>query len=272
MKRISLEAAYSFALRTVFTHMGFLLVSILVGVVVTAFSFVLLSFLDASVANIHISIMHSFAGLTEAFDHAMHNAMGILVYGRHTIEHYMAMHFPPALATHFVPESSVPMVDVSNYDLAEFAKTWLPAALVFKLLVDLIAMGWYKLGLHTLDKKAISYELLYNQYRHLPYYFAVNLVVVVITLVGLALFVIPGVYVFQRLRFAKLFVIDQEMGVYQALEASWKATEGQLLELLAFSLISLILRAVTAVVFVLSFVILPLHNEAEVAVYRQMAR
>ena len=86
------------------------------------------------------------------------------------------------------------------------------------------------------------------------------------------LFVLPGVYVYQRLRFAKLYVIDKHMGVLQALEASWKATDGQILELVAFSLIAAVVRSLTSVVFVLSFVVNPLHHEAEVAVYRQLAK
>lgn len=272
MKRVSLESAYSFALRTVFTHMGFLLVSLVLGVAVTALSLMLLGVLDAEVAQLPMTVMDRFAGLTEALNNTMHNALGVLQYGKYSVEQYMASHLPPALASHFVQDADLARIDVSNVDVVEFAKVWLLPALAFKMAADVIAMGWYKLGLNTLDKKAVSWELLYNQYRHLPYYVAVNLVVLVATLVGCLLFVLPGVYVYQRLRFAKLFVIDQEMGIMQALEASWKATEGQLLELLAFSLVAAVVRSLTAVVFVLAFVVHPLHHEAEVAVYRQLAK
>lgn len=270
MKRVSLESAYSFALRTVFTHMGFLLVSLVLGVAVTALSLMLLGVLDEQVAQLPMTVMDRFAGLTEALNNAMHNALGVLQYGQYSVENYMAENLPPALATYFVQDADLAKIDVSNVDVAEFAKVWLVPALLFKMAADVLSMGWYKLWLNTLDKKHSSWELLYNQYYHLPYYVAVNLVVLVATLVGCVLFVIPGVYVYQRLRFAKLFVIDKHEGVLQALQASWKATEGQVLELLAFSLIAAIVRSLTSVVFVLAFIVNPLHHEAEVAVYRQL--
>ncbi len=272
MKRVSLESAYSFALRTVFTHMGFLLVSLILGVAVTALSLMLLGVLDAQVADLPMTVMDRFAGLTEALNNAMHNALGVLQYGQYSVEQYMADHLPPSLATYFVQDADLARIDVSNVDVAEFAKVWLVPALLFKMAADVISMGWYKLGLNSLDKKHTSWELLYNQYHHLPYYIAVNLVVLVLTLLGCLLFVLPGVYVYQRLRFAKLYVIDHGMGVVHALEASWKATEGQILELLAFSLIAAVVRSLTSVVFVLAFVVNPLHHEAEVAVYRQLAK
>ena len=84
MKRVSLESAYSFALRTVFTHMGFLLVSLLLGVAVTALSLMLLGVLDAQVADLPMTVMDRFAGLTEALNNAMHNALGVLQYGRYS--------------------------------------------------------------------------------------------------------------------------------------------------------------------------------------------
>ena len=177
MKRVSLESAYSFALRTVFTHMGFLLVSIVLGVAVTALSLMLLGVLDAEVAQLPMTVMDRFAGLTEALNNAMNNALGVLQYGRYSVEQYMAQHLPPALASHFVSDADLARIDVSNVDVMEFAKVWLLPALGFKLAADVLSMGWYKLGLNTLDKKHTSWELLYNQYHHLPYYLAVNLLV-----------------------------------------------------------------------------------------------
>ena len=272
MKKVSLEAAYSFALRTVFMHMGFLLVSLVLGVAVTALALMLLGFLDAEASQLPMKVMDHFSGLTEALNNVMHNALGVLQYGQHSVEQYMAENLPPALAAHFVQDDLV-RIDISNnVDVMQFAKELFLPVVLFKMAVDVISMGWYKLGLNTLDKKATSWELLYNQYAHLPYYILVNLLVLVATLIGCVLFVLPGVYVYQRLRFAKLYVIDKHMGVLQALEASWKATDGQILELVAFSLIAAVVRSLTSVVFVLSFVVNPLHHEAEVAVYRQLAK
>jgi len=155
-------------------------------------------------------------------------------YGKYSVEQYMAEHLPPALASHFVSDADLARIDVSNVDVMEFAKVWLLPALGFKLAADVLSMGWYKLGLNTLDKKHTSWELLYNQYHHLPYYVAVNLVVLVATLVGCLLFILPGVYVFQRLRFAKLYVVDQNMGIVQALEAELESNRRSIIRTFSF--------------------------------------
>jgi hypothetical protein len=55
---------------------------------------------------------------------------------------------------------------------------------------------------------------------------------------GMVLLIVPGVILALGLMLTNYFIIDQEMGPIDALQASWRATDGQKLKLLAFAFVA----------------------------------
>ena len=56
--------------------------------------------------------------------------------------------------------------------------------------------------------------------------FGLSLLVGAVTIVSLLLFIIPFFFVFPRLRLAMYYLVDKDMGVFDAFTASWENTKG----------------------------------------------
>jgi uncharacterized membrane protein len=59
----------------------------------------------------------------------------------------------------------------------------------------------------------------------------------VAVLIGLVLFIVPGIYIGVRLSFTLFLIVDTEMDFMTALKTSWAMTEGRVLELFLLGLI-----------------------------------
>jgi uncharacterized membrane protein len=76
-----------------------------------------------------------------------------------------------------------------------------------------------------------SVDHLVEGYRHLVAIVAANILIGIAVLVGLALLVLPGIYVGIRLLFSVLFIVDRDMGAVEGMKASWAHTEGEVIDL-----------------------------------------
>jgi uncharacterized membrane protein len=91
--------------------------------------------------------------------------------------------------------------------------------------------------------------------------------------VGLILLVIPGIIVILMFMFAKLLVIDRNLGPIEAMKESVRITKGHLWELLALYIVLFILNVIGAILlFVGLLVSIPVSALALVYAYRTLAR
>jgi len=111
-------------------------------------------------------------------------------------------------------------------------------------------------------KQTVGYAYLYKFYYLMPRVFFVDLIRFFFTSIGLILFIVPGIYVYQRLRFAKIFVIDKNLSIRQACALSWNLTKGSVLHLTGYSIVSSFIDNLVP--------ILPLTTQVEVAIYLTM--
>lgn len=287
--KFSLESAYSWGFKTVVGNFGMFLVTMLVGVLASAVFLALVGAIDFWAFREH------FGALSHFFNKVMGSATGPLHHGGHSIENYLREHLPTALSRYFA-DKHVLSFDISGHDLAYLFGMFGISAFVMKLLTDLLAVGWIKMALGLQDnKKDVSERYLFKFYALVPSYFVVNLLAGLAVLASLAvvggiaygvfrdghpgiamvvglLAMIPGIFVHQRLRFAKYFVLDKGQGILDALRSSWEMTCGSVWHLLVYSIFAGFVAALGSAVFLALFFVMPLAYQADAHVYRQMLK
>lgn len=67
-------------------------------------------------------------------------------------------------------------------------------------------------------------------------YFLATVLWFVVSSVGFLLLIIPGIYIFYRLRLYPFFLVDHNCGAVESLRLSWAATKGRVLRMLALDL------------------------------------
>lgn len=93
----------------------------------------------------------------------------------------------------------------------------------------IVATGLYNFALNVMNGRVSTFEmsafkLPFNTYLK---YFAVEIIVGIICLIGTFLCVIPGIYLSLRLQFAGIVIIENpELGVVDAIKQSWEMTNG----------------------------------------------
>ena len=76
-------------------------------------------------------------------------------------------------------------------------------------------------------------------------YFVTNFITQILTVVAFMLCIIPGFFIGPRLILAPLYIVDNpEMGIGEAIERSWKATEGNVLTLLGVGVVACVLMII----------------------------
>ena len=136
--------------------------------------------------------------------------------------------------------------------------------ILFALFLYVLYVGWIKMALDMQEHKAVGYDYLHKFYYFVPRVFCIVVLRFFATMVGVVLFIVPGIYVYQRLRFAQFFVIDKNQSCAQALASSWDLTKGSVLHLVGYSIISSFIDSIIPV--------LPLTSQVEVNMYRQMTK
>lgn len=264
-KRFSLHDAYSFGVKTVVNHFGFFVVSLLLGATAAAFVLSILGMLDYMMFREH------FEALINMASEAMRNPMGVVNYAGVTVHESVKGYLPEVVSKHLATQT-VLAIDLSKEDIMAAAKMLLPVVVLFKLFLEVIAIGWTKIALDLQANKHVEYDYLYKFYALAPRVIVVELIKGVAMLVGLLLFVVPGIFIFQRLRFAKYFVIDKDQSIVEALKSSWNLTEGSVIHLVGYSIFAFLLMALRRLFFPAVFFLLPLAYQADANVYRQMAK
>lgn len=132
------------------------------------------------------------------------------------------------------------------------------------LFLAVLSVGWIKIGLDLLDDKHVDYAYLFKFYYFVPRVLGVTFLRIFVATIGLFLLVIPGIIVFQRLRFAKYFVVDKNQPIIQALKSSWRLTNGSVVNLVGYSVLNGCFNGLMPII--------PLNSQVEAYIYRQMVK
>jgi len=150
-----------------------------------------------------------------------------------------------------------------------------------------VSIGFIKTALAFQSNKVASFHDMYRYFYLVPPYVATKIIMMLACIVPIALLlvthfylgmftyvmiVVSGaiiVFLYQRLRFAKYFVIDKNQNPIAACVASWHVTKGCVFHLLIFSICAV---AVMTHHFsgLLMYFFVTLDKQTEVSVYRQL--
>jgi hypothetical protein len=103
---------------------------------------------------------------------------------------------------------------------------WMPLHLIGIVLSMLVKMGLYHSILMILDGIKPQFDELYKHWQLLLSWIVASFVFGFLFVLGLILFVAPGLWIWAKYGFFPFFIIDKGLGPFQALEAASEATKG----------------------------------------------
>lgn len=88
-------------------------------------------------------------------------------------------------------------------------------------------LGYTKNMFQALDGIEPQFSAYGQQSRKILTYFLASLLMSVIVLIGLCLFIIPGIYLALRLQFYQALIVEEDAGTLESLKRSWAITSGE---------------------------------------------
>ncbi|MBI2439047.1 MAG: DUF975 family protein [Candidatus Moranbacteria bacterium] len=138
----------------------------------------------------------------------------------------------------------------------------------------ILRMGQMRMYLDLVDfQKEDSYDTIFSQHRLFLRYLLAGIGFAALIVLGMILFIIPGIYLALTYRFFGYLIVDKNMGAMDALKKSAIITKGVKWRLFIFSGILLGINFLGLLFFVVGlFVTIPLSVVADVFVYRALSR
>ncbi len=144
--------------------------------------------------------------------------------------------------------------------------------IIFGILVALVTIGIYRAALKTTQGEAPRFEHLTTSENLVPY-ILVAIVYFVLSLVGFALCILPGLVVIFLFQFAPFFALDRGEGVGTALGNSYRAVTQNFLPVLLLAIINIVIAFLSGILWgILTLVLLPFGALLTANVYRQVNR
>lgn len=262
-KKFSIESAYYVGGRNVMNYFSFFLFAMGIGMVVCTAFLMFLGVIDFFELRNHLS------GVAKLFHHVFNSAQGSLHHAGFTIRDFVSSYLPSDVIGQAMGHETVSF-DISRQDIMDLLYSIIPTALALKLFVDMISVGWTKVALDMQAGKKVTVYYLFEYYYLVPRVFIVNLIVNLATILGTMFLLVPGIFVYQRFRFAKYFIIDKNLSVVKALQSSWALTDGAVVQLFGFSMITFLVDSIARMFFFVELFVTPLKNQVETNVYTQL--
>lgn len=139
-----------------------------------------------------------------------------------------------------------------------------------------ISLGFIKALLNLVDKGKGNFADLYSEFSNvklLVNYVLGSIIVSVAILIGFILLIIPGIYLSLRLVFFTYFLVDKNMGAMEAVQASWKATSGNVINLIIFGFLGVGLTILGALALLVGLLVaIPVLMVASTYVYKMLSQ
>lgn len=126
--------------------------------------------------------------------------------------------------------------------------------------------GYLAMLIRHYKGEQVEFDDLFTIDNRWIYFTFLGLIKGLLILVGLVLFIVPGVYLAIRWMFAEFYVINEGMKPMEALRASSALTEGHRWKLFGFSLVVLLMHLAGLIVFVVGIVVA--YTVALIATYK----
>lgn len=135
----------------------------------------------------------------------------------------------------------------------------------------ILGMGGITIVLKFVDGQKPEILDLFRTYRPFLNYLAVSVLYTLLVMVGLVLFIVPGIYWALRYAYGPFLVVDRNLGPLQALKASSEITQGVKWNLLGFVIVLALLNFVGVILLLVGYLITaPITWIASAWVYRKL--
>jgi len=104
------------------------------------------------------------------------------------------------------------------------------------LVTTYVSAGFLRIILDVIEDKQAKYSDIFKNYKYIFNYWLAEFIAGAATVVGLVLFIVPGIILAIKFQFADYFVVDKNQNAIQALKSSWRITSGIKWNLFLFGL------------------------------------
>jgi uncharacterized membrane protein len=136
----------------------------------------------------------------------------------------------------------------------------------------ILALGFYRILLNTVDSQKSNLSVLFDQRRPtlILHYIIGSIVSGVAIVIGFIFLIIPGIYLAIRFQFFTYCLLEQEEPeCIKALNDSWRMTEGHVLDLFALCFLSICIVILGFIALILGlFVAIPVAGLMTAIAYR----
>lgn len=95
------------------------------------------------------------------------------------------------------------------------------------IISSVFALGYLKNIFQALDGEEPQFSAYGQQARKIITYLIALILMGIIVVLGICLFIIPGIYLALRLQFYAAFIVEEDAGIIESLQRSWDITRGQ---------------------------------------------
>jgi len=143
--------------------------------------------------------------------------------------------------------------------------------LIFIIISLVFNLGYMKNLFQTLDGDEPQFSAYGQQAHKIGTYFVASLIYYILVLIGMALLIIPGIYISLRLQFFAQFIVEEDAGIVESLKKSWEITQDQALPLFILLLVIIGITIVGLILFVVGlFVAVPFIMLMQCYVFRKL--
>jgi uncharacterized membrane protein len=122
----------------------------------------------------------------------------------------------------------------TSFSWSEF-NDWLPILLTIGLFGFIVSavlkLGLLKTSLSLVDGGKPTFDDLWTTVHFLPAYFGAVILMAVPIVLGFALLIVPGIYLYVRWQFFTILIIDKNLPPIEALKESWRLTSGRVIDM-----------------------------------------
>lgn len=140
--------------------------------------------------------------------------------------------------------SQVPLADKIGFAIAICA---------FIMLWSMFAAGYVRMILKFHDTGSVELKELFMGWHRGPRIFIGGIILGLGVMVGLTLFVVPGIYILVHGILFPFFIVDKNLGVFEALKRSFQAVRGQGWQIMALVIIGAALNFNPIIMILASF-------------------
>lgn len=139
------------------------------------------------------------------------------------------------------------------------------------ILSAILSLGIISIALKIVDNKKPDYKDLFFTNKSLLFVFIIaSLIKQIVVVLGLLLFIIPGIIIAIKLQFIEYLIVDKKMG-FEAINKSWEMTKGVKWNLFVFGILLCLINILGFIAILLGlFITVPLSMIAMAYVYRKL--